>query len=111
MTCRWWGININCVKCEVECLITGAFFSADGEIMFLANCPKCKNIIKWTVMSTRLSYLALRNDMEAEVIAKAVKTEIARIEPLRPPIAPKLSDDDIRWCSELHIDTEGGTLQ
>ena len=84
---HWHGINISCVACEVECLISGAFCSADGEIMFLAECSKCKNKIKWLTTGPKLAYIALRNDMEMarkeNALAKALKPRNL----VRPPLA------------------------
>ena len=117
---RWHGINIRCTTCEVECLITGVFCSADGEIMFLADCPKCNNKVRWTTNGPKLAYIGLRNDMEIDQKEKAIEKIVERTlkprKPVRPPLAiqqgpERLTVADAKWMAELHIDPEEGLLQ
>ena len=112
---HWWGINIFCNDCEVECLVESAFCSADGEIMFLANCPKCYKKVKWTTTPAKLAYIALRNDMEATE-KEQPQTRLQSRKPVRPPLQlPRVDEhltvNDAKWLKEMNVDPEEGNLQ
>jgi hypothetical protein len=112
VTQRWHGINVRCTTCEVECLITGAFCSADGKIMFLADCPKCNNKVRWTTNGPKLAYIGLRNDMEIaqkeNAIERIVEKTFKPRRPIKPPLAieqapEQLTVDDAKWMIGMHI--------
>jgi hypothetical protein len=116
VTQRWHGINVRCTTCEVECLITGAFCSADGKIMFLADCPKCNNKVRWTTNGPKLAYIGLRNDMEIAQKEKHIEKVLKPRKPIHPPlqlphVKEKLSVADAKWMAEMHINPEDGSLQ
>src|ERR1035437_5347449 len=114
---HWHRINISCVDCEVECTHVGALCSADGEIMFLAECPKCKTKIKWLTTGPKLAYIALRNDMEMSRKENAAARVLKPRTPVQPPLQlprvdEKLNNDDAKWMTEMHIQPpEEGLLQ
>jgi hypothetical protein len=114
---RWHGINIFCTTCEVECLIAGAFCSADGEIMFLADCPKCNKKVRWTTNGPKLAYIGLRNDMEMDKVEDMVQKVLKPRKPIKPPLQlphvdEKLTVADAKWLAEMDIQPpEDGILQ
>ena len=79
---HWWGIEVPCQKCEIIATLIGANFSADGELRFIAQCPKCQDVIRWHVYSSSLAHKALMSDSVASKVEKMVQNT-----PLQPPIA------------------------
>jgi hypothetical protein len=72
--------------------------SADGEILFHAACPKCKEKVSWHVFATALAYHALVEDLQDEAVKQvvhALKPRTAVKPPLAlPPPSTTLSEQD-----------------
>ena len=109
MTARWWNIDAQCNECNVSCKLQEALFSADGELTFIFQCPKCKTLVRWTVFATALAHRAIMQDFHAKT-----NTERTPAQPplTLPPPPPKLTAQDMRDLQKWAIEPpKDGLLQ
>ena len=86
MQCKWRGVIIVCPDCKSPTAIIGCAASADGELLFTAACPKCKEKLQWRVFATALAYHALCEDFDDDKVKQAVQAPKPRT-PVKPPLA------------------------
>ena len=99
----WWGVSIQCVKCEEQTQLFECQFSADGELLFKSFCHNCQHTIQWKISATALQHMALTRDLEKE----RVQTCPEPGKPLKPPMkAEMFNADDKRLLKALHISEE-----
>lgn len=115
ITTRWWNIEAQCNECKVSCTLQEALFSADGELTYIFQCPKCKTLVRWTLFASALAHRALMQDFHAKTNAKPCVQ--APAQPITPPLALPappitLTKQDERQLHSWGIAMpEDGTLQ
>ncbi len=88
---NWHPVQLECAKCKIKCYLRSAFYSADGELMYIFACPRCKNVVSFKTFALELSTKAVALD--------------AKDQPKLLP-SPNTSDADEKFLRDLGI--EGG---
>lgn len=97
MNTNWWLLVIVCGGCNQPAPLHDFRFSADGELLFIGRCDTCKAMVHLTVYASKLSHIALRQDMD-----KADKPKAQT--PVRPPLAispPTFTEQDKKYLHEM----------
>ena len=108
ITTRWWNIEAQCNECKVSCTLQEALFSADGELTYIFQCPKCKTLVRRTLFASALAHRALMQDFHAKT--NQPNTPVQPLLQL-PPAPRTLTKQDVRDLRSLHIDPEDGRLE
>lgn len=113
-------MNCNRMVCRCDC---GGFaqpvalwITDQKALLVTCFCVACESQLSVIFPLAELYKDCPLPNFDEKKLIQAVDSEIAKIKeeagkPIRPPLTTRLSDNDKKWCAEIHINPEDGLLQ